>query len=167
MFSEEKGFTLIELIVVVAIIAILGAVVTPNILKAIENSRVVAVVADSNVIKNAALAFRADTGSWPESSEAVSGDNGENKGGDPGFISSEVAGWDGPYLDRWPEKNPYGGAYMLYIYGGENNTKEKLYLQLDQVSENAFTKLQEKLGVTLVIKPQENNSDVIAIYLAE
>ena len=24
-----------------------------------------------------------------------------------------VDGWNGPYLDRWPEKNPWGGIYIL------------------------------------------------------
>jgi prepilin-type N-terminal cleavage/methylation domain-containing protein len=84
VFREEEGFTLIELIIVVAIIAILGAVVAPNILKAIDGSRVVAVVADTKVIKSAAQAYYADTGQWPKKSRNAE----ENKGSDPGFINN-------------------------------------------------------------------------------
>jgi general secretion pathway protein G len=164
VFREEEGFTLIELIIVVAIIAILGAVVAPNILKAIDGSRVVAVVADTKVIKSAAQAYYADTGQWPES--PVNNEE-ENKGSDPGFINNpgpdpDVVGWNGPYLDRWPEKNPWGGTYIL-SYKDDG----KLYLLLTQVPESAVGKLQEKLGETIVKKDQEEESNAISIYLAE
>jgi general secretion pathway protein G len=165
VFREEEGFTLIELIIVVAIIAILSAVVAPNILKAIDNSRVVAVMADTKIIQSAALAYNADTGQWPQSPEVNEG-NEENKGSDPGFINNPgtdpgVDGWNGPYLDRWPEKNPWGGTYIL-SYKDDG----KLYLLLTQVPESAVGKLQEKLGETIVKKDQEE-SNAISIYLAE
>lgn len=171
MLREEEGFTLIELIIVVAIIAILGALVTPNVLKAIENSRVVAVVADSKSIKSAALTYYADTGEWPVSTDQGS-ENGGNEGNDPGLVKkpgtgSPIKNWNGPYLDRWP-KNPWGGTYML-IYTTINEVS-KLYLKFDKVPAGAFEKLADKLGKDIVIKGIEggNSSDeYIYICLAE
>jgi general secretion pathway protein G len=163
VFREEEGFTLIELIIVVAIIAILGAVVAPNILKAIDGSRVVAVVADTKVIKSAAQAYYADTGQWPKNPAA---------GGDPGFINEPdkdagVDGWNGPYLDRWPEKNPWGGTYTLSYMEKTLNEGEKLYLLLTQVPGSALTKLQDKLGKTIVDTIVIEEIDVVSIYLTE
>ncbi len=136
VFREEKGFTLVELITVVAIIAILGAVVTPNILKAIDGSRVVAAVSDVKIIKSAALAYYADTGQWPQSPASASSS-------DPGFLANPdpgIDGWNGPYLESWPPKNPWGGVYSLSCAG------ERLSLQLSQVPASALAKLQEKMG---------------------
>jgi general secretion pathway protein G len=169
MLKKEEGFTLIELIIVVAIIAILGAVVAPNILKAIDGSRVVAVVADTKVIKSAAQAYYADTGQWPES--PVNNEE-ENKGSDPGFINNpgpdpDVVGWNGPYLDRWPEKNPWGGTYILSYMEKTLNEGEKLYLLLTQVPGSALTKLQDKLGKTIVDTIVIEEIDVVSIYLTE
>lgn len=148
VFREEKGFTLVELITVVAIIAILGAVVAPNIIKAIEGSRVVAAISDVKIIKNAALAYYADTGQWPRSPE-----NGSNS--DLGFLVDPdpgVNGWNGPYLESWPPKNPWGGVYSLSY----SEAEEKLSLQLSQVPASALDKLQEKLGEK--IKDEENGN---------
>jgi general secretion pathway protein G len=175
VLRKEDGFTLIELIIVVAIIAILGAVVTPNILKAIESSRVVAVVADSKSIQSAALAYHADTGAWPESTaSSESGESGETGGKDPGLAEkpsegSDLEGWNGPYLDRWPEKNPWGGTYTLTknVEGEEGGGNgDKLYLKLSKVPESAVDKLEDKLGkdVTKATGDDHNN---IYIYLAE
>lgn len=154
MFREEKGFTLVELITVVAIIAILGAVVTPNILKAIDGSRVVVAVSDVKIIKSAALAYYADTGRWPESPTSGSSS-------DPGFqanLNPQAAGWNGPYLESWPSKNPWGGTYSLSYMGMGG----KLFLQLTQVPAGALGKLEEKLDE----KIEEKGDGKISILLA-
>ena len=168
VFKEERGFTLVELITVVAIIAILAAVVTPSILKAIEGSRVVAAVSDIKVIKNAALVYYADTGQWPESPNSNGEGGGENNdpGGDPGFLADpageddSTAGWNGPYLESWPRKNPWGGVYNLFI---EN--EEEVYLKINEVPQGAFDKLREKLGEDNEFNTFDENNGEISISL--
>jgi general secretion pathway protein G len=85
----KKGFTLIELIVVIAIIAVMGAVIAPNAFKSIEKAKIAATVQDLNSIKTSAAAYFTDTSTWPASTANFTSD-------------SSVSGWDGPYLDKWP-----------------------------------------------------------------
>jgi len=142
---EKKGFTLVELLTVVVIISILGAVVAPNLLRAIDKSRVTAVVADFRSIKSAALAYYSDTGMWPADSP---------DGGDPGFLENpNVAGWNGPYLESWPAKNPWGGRYA-FVHKDSQGAAAKC-LRLDSVPPSAVAKLAEQLDGTAVLEESE------------
>jgi len=62
---DEKGFTLVEVIVVAGIIAILAGILVPMILKEIDESRVTRATADVRSIAAAMLVFKKDTGQWP------------------------------------------------------------------------------------------------------
>lgn len=108
--EKEKGFTLIELMVVIAIIAILAAVIAPNAFKAIEKAKASRVVSDYKAIKTGSLGFYADVGQWPENGiDAAEANNGflvnKNLAGDA------IPGWDGPYLEKWTSDAPWGGEF--------------------------------------------------------
>lgn len=55
--KKQKGFTLVELLIVIAIIAVLAAVVTPVALGAIADSRATAVYAEIRSIQTADLTY--------------------------------------------------------------------------------------------------------------
>lgn len=57
-WSNEKGFTLIELIIVIAILAIISAIAIPNILSAVDNSKKTADLTNGKVIADAAATAR-------------------------------------------------------------------------------------------------------------
>jgi len=62
---NEKGFTLIEVVVVVAVIAILAAVLTPYITKYIDDSKVAKARNEAQVIAAAVTNAYKDLGRWP------------------------------------------------------------------------------------------------------
>ncbi len=67
-FSRPRGFTLLELIVAVAIVAVLAAALTPVIIGSVEKARFDKAQADMSTIADAFRRFRSDTGVWPDGS---------------------------------------------------------------------------------------------------
>lgn len=63
--NNKKGFTLIELIVVIVIIGILAAIVVPRLSGFTDTAKKQAVVADAKTIASAAAALYAETGTTP------------------------------------------------------------------------------------------------------
>lgn len=63
--GNEKGFTLIEVIVVAGIIAILAGILVPLIFKEIDESRITRAYADTKSVATALMVFKKDTGQWP------------------------------------------------------------------------------------------------------
>jgi prepilin-type N-terminal cleavage/methylation domain-containing protein len=63
---KNRAFTLIELLIVVAIIAILAAIAVPNFLEAQTRAKVSRVKADQRTIATALEAYRVDTNKYPE-----------------------------------------------------------------------------------------------------
>lgn len=109
---SKKGFTLIELMVVIAIIALLSAAVVPQVSKAMDRARVSRTAADLRNIANAMDLYLSDTGSYPP---AV-WDFGRPWGADVGLVEqsavipSHLSAWAGPYLKQWPTKTAWGGT---------------------------------------------------------
>ena len=101
------GFTLIELMVVIAIIGILGVVITPVVRKAIIKAKAARMVAEMKVIGDAVNVYNPDTGQWPIFHYISN--NPSSLLSDPG-----VAGWDGPYLKAVPvsplDRTPFSGC---------------------------------------------------------
>lgn len=64
---KSKAFTLIELLIVVAIIAILAAIAVPNFLEAQTRSKVARVLADHRTVISALEMYRVDTNNYPPS----------------------------------------------------------------------------------------------------
>ena len=77
MKGVKKGFTLIELIAVIAIIGILAAIIIPNILKYTQDAKVAKAVDDAKTITGSIAAYNADqdggTGAIDESEQLWTG----------------------------------------------------------------------------------------------
>ncbi len=67
MRNKEEGFTLIEVIVVIAVVAILAAILTPTVVKNIDDSKVARAKNETQVIGAAMTSFYKDLGRWPTS----------------------------------------------------------------------------------------------------
>ncbi len=70
--KKQKGFTLVELLIVIAIIAVLAAVVTPVALNSIAQSKATAIIAEARSIQTADLTYYVSNDSYAAKIEDLS-----------------------------------------------------------------------------------------------
>ncbi len=103
---RARGFTLIEIMVVVVIIAILGALVGPRLLGRTDEARVVAARQDIATIMQALKLYRLDNHRYPTTEQGLRALVERPTAG------PAAPGWkDGGYLDRMPT-DPWGNGYQ-------------------------------------------------------
>lgn len=131
---KRKNFTLTEMIVVIAIIAILVAVIAPNAFKSIEKAKVSEAVGDFRAYNTAIYSFYADIGDWPkgwgrDGFYACAG----SSAWDNGLVTNydNWSGWKGPYLEKMKGRNPWGGAYCLEYYDVDHNGSREYFLEFN------------------------------------
>jgi general secretion pathway protein G len=107
---QQRGFTLVEMLLVLVILATLAAIVLPKVMGRGEQARQTAAQAQIASFKTVLDAFEVDTGSYPK------GKNGLN---DLIQQPRDVTGWHGPYLDNIP-MDPWGNAYIYECPGKHN-----------------------------------------------
>lgn len=64
-FNPDDGFTLLEVVVVVLIIGVLAAVLTPMVTKHVDEARVTRASQEAQTIADGILSFNKNTGKWP------------------------------------------------------------------------------------------------------
>ncbi len=109
--KNNKGFTLIEIMVVVIILGILTAIVAPNIIGRVGDAQVTAAKQTIRSIEGALRMYRLDNFNYPNTEKGI-----EALSKKP--IGQNARNWKGPSLDRIPE-DPWGTKY-LYTYPGLN-----------------------------------------------
>ena len=110
---ENKGFTLIELMVVILIIAMLGTFVAPNVMNKLRRAKSDLAKPRMAVIENALKQFEFDCGRLPDESE----------GGLEALMTAPPEleeKWNGPYLKKSQLVDPWGNPYV-YISEGQFN----------------------------------------------
>ncbi|MBI4313545.1 MAG: type II secretion system major pseudopilin GspG [Candidatus Omnitrophica bacterium] len=108
---RSKGFTLIELMLVVIIIAALASMVVPRLAGRSEEARVGTAKADIKGNLSVALRlYEVDNGRYPST------DQGLNALREKPASPPTPANWKGPYIEQEP-KDPWGKPY-LYRYPG-------------------------------------------------
>ena len=114
---REKGFTLIELMLVVIIIGALVAMVMPRLTGRSEQARIAAAEADVRAnIATALRLYELDNGNFPTTQEGLNALLEK-----PGSARN----WNGPYLEKKPI-DPWGREYK-YKSPGEHKTDYDLY----------------------------------------
>ncbi len=115
-----RGFTLLELLVVILIIGLLTGIVAPRFMSQISRSEVTTAHAQMDAFRKAIEAFRIDNGRYPTTAEGLDALVAAPSG---------ATRWNGPYLlgaipvDPWGTKyqyqapGPNGRDYQILSYG--------------------------------------------------
>ncbi len=119
--KREHGFTLIELMLVVMIIATLAALVVPKFTGRAEQAKSAAARSDINVnIPTALDLYELDNGFYPSTEQGLAALREQPA------TSPVPAKWNGPYLKRKP-LDPWGNPYHYESPGTHNRDSYDLY----------------------------------------
>lgn len=123
-YRAARGFTLIEVLVVVVILAILAAVVVPRMMEHPGEARVVRAKADIQAIVTSLNTYKLDNFSYPATEQGLEALVSKPAG------APEAPNWrKGGYLDGVP-KDPWGRTY-LYLQPGQHGDMDVYTLGSD------------------------------------
>tara|TARA_B100000686_G_C16597537_1_gene866853 strand:+ start:97 stop:525 length:429 start_codon:yes stop_codon:yes gene_type:complete len=122
--KKQAGFSLIEILVVIVIIGILGAVVVPNLINRPDQARVTAARSDLNSLANALDIYRLDNYQYPSSEQGLEALENQPTGfpearnyNPDGYIAKLPPDpWGSPYIY---EKS--GSSFSLYSLGADRS----------------------------------------------
>ena len=119
--KDKRGFTLIEILVVIMIIGILASIIAPRFVGRTEDAKVTAAKADISAIELAIDAYEADNGFYPATEQGL----------DALIVVPAIApiptNWKGPYLKKSVGNDPWGSPYIFVCPGIYNSTSYDLY----------------------------------------
>ena len=110
--SRSRGFTLLELLVVMVIIGLLAGFVAPRYFAQVGKSQVKVAKAQIDALDKALDQFRLDMGRYPTTEEGLNALQTAPGG-------TETNTWGGPYLKKGVPNDPWGRPY-IYIAPGEH-----------------------------------------------
>ncbi len=119
----NRGFTLLELLVVILIIGLLTGIVAPRFMSQISRSEVTTARAQLDSFRKALEAFRIDNGRYPSTSEGLDA-----------LVNAPAgdARWHGPYLQGAIPVDPWGTPYQYQSPGPNGRDYQVMSLGHDR-----------------------------------
>ena len=116
--SQTRGFTLLEIMVVLAILGLLVAVLVRNVGGDLDRGQEQAAsLFVKTTLESPLTGFRIDTGNYPTTAQGLDALVTEPQG---------ARGWRGPYLDKLP-RDPWQQSYEYRYPGTHNKNKFDLF----------------------------------------
>lgn len=117
-----RGITLIEMLVVLAIIALFASLVAPRLLNKTDTARVTAARAQINAFMTALGSYKLDTGVYPVTEAGLQALRVK-----PGDVNN----WQGPYLPQEIPVDPWGRPYSYKYPSDQGDEPEIVCLGAD------------------------------------
>lgn len=110
---HSHGFTLVEMLLVLVILAVLAAIVIPKFSGRSQQAKITAAQSQIASIELALDSYEVDTGAYPQGNAGLNSLVDEPTG---------TQNWKGPYLKKGVPLDPWGAPYV-YSFPGKNNAK--------------------------------------------
>jgi general secretion pathway protein G len=114
LLRPRDGFTLIEILVVIAVISLLAALVAPNVLRHVGTAKDAAARSQMEMLGAALDAYRLDNGRYPSTAQGL-----EALWAEP-TANPRPTNWRGPYLRKAVPMDPWDSPYV-YVSPGDMN----------------------------------------------
>src|SRR4051812_19424030 len=108
MTLKTRGFTLLELLVVIVIVGLLAGYVAPRYFSQVGKSEVQVAKAQIEALEKALDQFRLDNRRYPSAEEGLEALTAK---------PSAAANWSGPYLKKAVPQDPWGHPYVYRVPG--------------------------------------------------
>lgn len=117
--QQRRGFTLVELLLVLVILGVLAAIVIPKFSGRTQQAKMQAAITQISTFRTALDAFEVDNGYYPKGRSGLQ---------DLIVQPRDAQNWRGPYMqtDRVP-LDPWGGEYTYECPGKHNPTSYDIY----------------------------------------
>ena len=120
----KKGFTLLELLIVIVILGLLVSLVSVNFLPTLSNAYVEVAKQDISRLQQALVMFKINEGRYPNSSQGL-----ESLKNNPGNLRNPSKYPNDGYINKIPV-DPWGNNYV-YIFPGQNSEYDIVSLGAD------------------------------------
>jgi general secretion pathway protein G len=118
--GKQRGFTLLEMLVVLVIIGMIAGLVGPRLFTRVDKSRVQTSETQIQMLRSALETYRLDVGTFPSQEQGLSALYFKPSD------ESTAKRWHGPYLDEPPPADPWGRPYV-YSRPGRDGFPFALY----------------------------------------